>query len=127
MKLLLNKEAIQSNIWGSAVGYFNRVIGECEILPKEGDAPEQRWFHKLQYLLEVKFAGSINDNSSIFDKRCDVSTENIVLNLSCLDMDTILNDYPQYEVWAFEYQGRNVSFHEIGGIGFSELTSLSER
>ena len=123
MKLLVNKEAFQSNIWGSAIGYFNRVFGSIDILPIEGVAPVQKWFHKLQYSLELKFAGSVNDNTYIFDKRVECSTENIVLNLSCQEITKILSTYPSCEVWNIEYHGKNVSFWEVGGIGLFELTS----
>lgn len=126
MKLLLNKEAFQSDIWGSAIGFFNRVFGDVEILSIEGVAPGKKWFHKLQYSLELKFAGKINDNADIFEKRFECSTENIVLNLSCQDIKKVISTYPSSEVWNIEYNGENVSFWEVGGIGLSELTTNAD-
>ena len=98
MKLLLNKNALQSNVWLSAIDYFKNVCDTFEIIPFSDIPPQKSIFQKIQYTVEVRFAGKINYKESIFDKLIDHFTTKIVLNLSGCDVGKIIEEYPDHEI-----------------------------
>lgn len=126
MILLLNKKALQTNVWGSAVSYFKRVLGNIEIVPMNTVVPKRNWLKQFQYSIESKSAGAVIDKVSFFEKKMDALTESIILNLSCSDIEGLLREYPGKEIWAVEYHGKNVSFFEGYGIGYFEIASHAD-
>lgn len=126
MKFLLNKEALQTNIWGSAIAYFERVLGNVEIIPLNTIVPKRRRICRLQHAVESKFAGTITDKVSVFDKKIDVSTENLVLNISCAEIDSVFKNHLGKEIWAIEYHGKNISYFDNCGIGIYEVANNAD-